>query len=73
MTAGLSTGETVEIDYLVGADGGRSFVRKTLGIAFEGTTDESIRMLLGDVSADGLDQDYGYWFAGRTTRWPGSR
>ena len=64
VTAGLSTGETVEIDYLVGADGGRSFVRKTLGIAFEGTTDESIRMLLGDVSADGLDHDYGHWFAG---------
>jgi len=62
--AGLSTGETVEVDYLVGADGGRSFVRKSLGIAFEGTTDESIRMLLGDVAADGLDHDYGYWFAG---------
>ncbi len=62
--AELSTGETVTADYLVGADGGRSFVRKTLGIAFEGSTDESIRMLLGDVSADGLDHSYGYWFAG---------
>jgi 2-polyprenyl-6-methoxyphenol hydroxylase-like FAD-dependent oxidoreductase len=60
--AELSTGETVIADYLVGADGGRSFVRKTLGIAFEGTTDESIRMLLGDVSADGLDHAYGHWF-----------
>ncbi|WP_370946775.1 FAD-dependent monooxygenase [Amycolatopsis sp. cg5] len=56
-------GETVRVDYLVGADGGRSFVRKTLGIAFEGTTDESIRMLLGDVKVDGLDHDYGYWFS----------
>ncbi|MEU4194914.1 FAD-dependent monooxygenase [Kribbella sp. NPDC026611] len=63
VTAELSTGETVEADYLVGADGGRSFVRKHLGIAFEGTTDESIRMLLGDVSADGLDHQSGYWFA----------
>lgn len=62
--AKLSTGETVEAEYLVGADGGRSVVRKNLGIAFEGTTDESIRMLLGDVSADGLDHEYGYWFAG---------
>ena len=70
--AELSTGETVTADYLVGADGGRSFVRKTLGIAFEGSTDESIRMLLGDVSADGLDHSYGYWFAGPTTRWKGS-
>ncbi|MEU4604479.1 FAD-dependent monooxygenase [Kribbella sp. NPDC023972] len=63
--AELSTGETVEAEYLVGADGGRSFVRKHLGIAFEGTTDESIRMLLGDVAADGLDHEYGYWFARR--------
>ncbi|MEV5964034.1 FAD-dependent monooxygenase [Kribbella sp. NPDC051952] len=63
VTAELSTGETVEADYLVGADGGRSFVRKHLGIAFEGTTDESIRTLLGDVAADGLDHEHGYWFA----------
>ncbi|NBH12088.1 FAD-dependent monooxygenase [Amycolatopsis sp. SID8362] len=63
VTATLSTGETVRAAYLVGADGGKSFVRKALGIAFEGTTDESIRMLLGDVRADGLDRAYGHWFA----------
>ncbi|MEV8375693.1 FAD-dependent monooxygenase [Kribbella sp. NPDC056861] len=62
--AELSTGEKVEAEYLVGADGGKSAVRKQLGIAFEGTTDDSFRMLLGDVSADGLDHEYGYWFAG---------
>ncbi|MFX0576471.1 FAD-dependent monooxygenase [Nocardia nepalensis] len=55
--------ETVRVAYLVGADGGRSTVRKTLGIPFEGSTDDSIRMLLGDVGADALDHDYGYWFA----------
>ncbi|WP_406051951.1 FAD-dependent monooxygenase [Kribbella sp. NBC_00889] len=65
VTAELSTGEMVEAQYLVGADGGRSFVRKHLGIAFEGTTDESIRTLLGDVAADGLNHDSGYWFAGK--------
>ncbi|MEU4394592.1 FAD-dependent monooxygenase [Kribbella sp. NPDC023855] len=64
VVAELSTGETLEVDYLVGADGGKSFVRKQLGIAFEGTTDDSFKMLLGDVSADGLDHEYGYWFAG---------
>jgi 2-polyprenyl-6-methoxyphenol hydroxylase-like FAD-dependent oxidoreductase len=64
VVAELSTGETIEADYLVGADGGKSVVRKQLEIAFEGTTDDSIRMLLGDVSADGLDHDFGYWFAG---------
>ncbi|MEV6281529.1 FAD-dependent monooxygenase [Kribbella sp. NPDC051770] len=63
VTATLSTGETVTVDYLVGADGGRSTVRKALGIPFTGVTDESIRMLLGDVAADGLDHDFGYWFA----------
>ncbi|GAA2499426.1 FAD-dependent monooxygenase [Nocardia seriolae] len=55
--------ETVRVAYLVGADGGRSTVRKALGIAFEGSTDESIRMLLGDVRADALDHSVGYWFA----------
>ncbi len=63
VVAKLSTGETVEVDYLVGADGGRSTVRKALGIAFEGTTDESLRVLLGDVAVDGLDHGYDYWFA----------
>ncbi|GAB4585425.1 FAD-dependent monooxygenase [Nocardia sp. IFM 10818] len=58
-----SSTETVRVEYLVGADGGRSTVRKALGIAFEGSTDESIRMLLGDVRADALDHSYGYWFA----------
>ncbi|MFC8382797.1 FAD-dependent monooxygenase [Nocardia sp. NPDC057272] len=58
-----STSETVRASYLVGADGGASTVRKRLGIAFEGSTDESIKMLLGDVRADSLDHEYGYWFA----------
>ncbi|NNH70565.1 FAD-dependent oxidoreductase [Nocardia uniformis] len=54
--------ETVRADYLVGADGAASTVRKLSGIGFEGSTDESIRMVLGDVRADALDHDYGYWF-----------
>ncbi|WP_067889769.1 FAD-dependent monooxygenase [Nocardia vaccinii] len=61
--AGPGGSERVPADYLVGADGGRSTVRKTLGIPFEGETDESIRMLLGDVPVDALDHGYGYWFA----------
>lgn len=63
VTVHLSTGEIVRSSYLVGADGGRSTVRKALGIAFEGVTDDSIRMLLGDVAVDGLNHEYGYWFA----------
>lgn len=62
VTTSLSTGETVRSAYLVGADGGRSTVRKTLGIPFDGTTDESIRALVADVRADALDHSVGHWF-----------
>jgi 2-polyprenyl-6-methoxyphenol hydroxylase-like FAD-dependent oxidoreductase len=55
--------EPVRARYLVGADGGGSVVRRTLGIAFPGVTHEEIRMLLGDVHADELDHAYGHWFA----------
>ncbi len=54
--------ERVRAAYLVGADGGRSTVRRALGIPFDGTTDESMRMLLGDMRIEGLDHRYGYWF-----------
>ncbi|NKY42464.1 FAD-dependent monooxygenase [Nocardia cerradoensis] len=59
--------ENVAARYLIGADGGAGTVRRTLGIPFEGTTDESIRMLLGDVPVDALDHDFGYWFATAAT------
>jgi 2-polyprenyl-6-methoxyphenol hydroxylase-like FAD-dependent oxidoreductase len=63
VTATLATGEVARFDHLVGADGGGSFVRRAAGIAFDGTTDETFRLLLGDVEAPGLDHDCGYWFA----------
>jgi len=63
VTARLSTGETARFDYLVGADGGGSFVRKAIGVGFPGTTDESFRVLVGDVAAPGLDPESGHWFA----------
>ncbi|WP_214416191.1 FAD-dependent monooxygenase [Sphaerisporangium fuscum] len=50
--------EQVRAGYLVGADGGRSLVRKTLGVGFEGETFESERTLIGDVRADGLEGDH---------------
>jgi 2-polyprenyl-6-methoxyphenol hydroxylase-like FAD-dependent oxidoreductase len=59
VSATLSTGERITVDYLVGADGGRSFVRKHLGVGFEGETYETERMIIGDVQADGLD--LGFW------------
>ncbi|MEU9992673.1 FAD-dependent monooxygenase [Streptomyces sp. NPDC048045] len=63
VTVRLSTGETVRADHLVGADGAGSTVRKALGIPFTGTTDEAMRMLIGDVAADGLDHAWAHWFA----------
>jgi 2-polyprenyl-6-methoxyphenol hydroxylase-like FAD-dependent oxidoreductase len=48
-------GEEIHAAYVVGTDGGRSTVRKLLGVGFEGTTFESERTLLGDVQVDGLD------------------
>ncbi|MBY6349002.1 FAD-dependent monooxygenase [Rhodococcoides corynebacterioides] len=45
--------ETVSARYVVGADGGSSIVRRSLGIEFEGTTDETDRMLIVDAEVDG--------------------
>ncbi|MBN9687917.1 MULTISPECIES: FAD-dependent oxidoreductase [unclassified Corallococcus] len=50
--------ETVRARYLVGADGGHSRVRKDLGLTFHGITHEEERMVVGDVSVDGLDHTH---------------
>ncbi|MET9264245.1 FAD-dependent oxidoreductase [Amycolatopsis sp. NPDC004079] len=49
--------ETVRAEWLIGCDGGRGVVRKQAGIAFEGETDERIRMIVADLAVDGLDRD----------------
>ncbi|WP_248960315.1 FAD-dependent oxidoreductase [Sphaerisporangium perillae] len=63
VTATLGTGETIRARYLVGTDGGRSLVRKTLGIGFEGTTRKEERILIGDVRVTGIGRDHIHaWF-----------
>ena len=47
--------DIVRARYLVGTDGGRSFVRQTLGIDFPGKT-LPVRALVADVELDGLDR-----------------
>jgi len=47
--ATLSTGETVRADFLIGCDGGRSTVRKVLGLNLEGEAIEQVPMLVADV------------------------
>ncbi|MFE9479304.1 FAD-dependent monooxygenase [Streptomyces spororaveus] len=58
--------ETIRARYLVGADGGRSQVRRTLGLEFSGSTAEDTRALIADVRVEGLaDRDAVHlWMAG---------
>jgi len=64
--AELSTGERICARYLVGADGGKSVVRKVLGLKLEGESLKSQPFLTADVRVDGLDRTHwhGYPFAG---------
>ncbi|WP_190130438.1 FAD-dependent monooxygenase [Streptomyces mashuensis] len=63
VTATFADGRQVRARWLVACDGGRSFVRKTLGLAFEGSTETEECMVIGDVRADGLDPAYWHqWF-----------
>lgn len=48
--------EHVRVRYLIGADGGRSFVRRALDIGFPGKT-LGIRALVADVVLSGLDRN----------------
>lgn len=60
VTAALRTGrgeESVRCQYMVAADGGRSFVRKLLQVPFEGETWPDERMYVGDVRLRGLDRE----------------
>ncbi len=62
-TLASSTGsEIVACRYLVGTDGGRSFVRRALGIGFPGER-RSFRMVLADMAIDNLTREV--W-----SRWP---
>ncbi|GAA1944305.1 FAD-dependent oxidoreductase [Amycolatopsis minnesotensis] len=59
VAAAFAGGGRAESRYLVGCDGGRSTVRKLLGVSFEGKTASEQSMICGDVEADGLDP--GVW------------
>jgi len=60
--ATLSTGEKVQADFLVGADGGHSTVRNALGLRLEGEAIDEKPMLVADVEIEGLDRrDWHLW------------
>ncbi|MFB4306250.1 FAD-dependent monooxygenase [Actinomadura sp. GTD37] len=67
VTATLADGTTVRAAYLVGADGGRSIVRRTLGVPFAGETRDEERMLIGDVRTADLDRDHWHTWADMET------
>lgn len=54
--AGKAGSETLRVRWLVGADGGRSFVRHVLGIDFPGKT-LGVRAIVADVVLTGLTRD----------------
>ena len=54
--SGQSGEETVRVRWLIGADGGRSFVRHALDIGFPGKT-LGVRAIVADVLLTGLDRD----------------
>ncbi|SDK50421.1 FAD-dependent monooxygenase [Nonomuraea jiangxiensis] len=68
VTATLTGGERVRCAYLVGADGGRSTVRKRLGVGFAGETFESERMMLADIRTRDLDHDHWHAWGSLETR-----
>jgi 2-polyprenyl-6-methoxyphenol hydroxylase-like FAD-dependent oxidoreductase len=55
----------LEARYLAGCDGGRSTVRKALGLSLRGQTPDVQLMAVGDVEVDGLGRDaWHQWFGG---------
>ncbi|MFE0812641.1 FAD-dependent oxidoreductase [Streptomyces sp. NPDC058848] len=62
VTAHLASGTAVRARYLVAADGGRSAVRRALGIGMTGETVDPSPMLVADVRIDGLDRDHWHVF-----------
>ncbi|MCX5092434.1 FAD-dependent oxidoreductase [Streptomyces sp. NBC_00365] len=65
VTAEFASGAPVRARYLVGADGGRSTVRRALGIAMTGETVDPHPALVADVRITGLDRDHWHVFPPR--------
>ncbi|MFE5922820.1 FAD-dependent oxidoreductase [Streptomyces sp. NPDC056468] len=65
VTALFASGESVRARYVVAADGGRSAVRRALGIGMTGETVDPSPTLVADVRITGLDRDNWHLFPPR--------
>ncbi|EIW82601.1 hypothetical protein CONPUDRAFT_151675 [Coniophora puteana RWD-64-598 SS2] len=56
--------ETINLQYLIGADGAKGVLRKQLGLPLVGNTQEDLRTVLGDVclTAEGVDRQHMHRF-----------
>ncbi|MFF7635805.1 FAD-dependent monooxygenase [Kitasatospora sp. NPDC008050] len=52
----------IRASHLIGCDGGRSRLRKALGVGFAGETLETERTIIGDARADGLEGVFCHMF-----------
>src|SRR5690606_17685925 len=60
--------ETLRVRYLVATDGGRSFVRRALGLDFPGKT-LGVRAMVADVALTGMDGKCWKWFNEGDMQW----
>jgi 2-polyprenyl-6-methoxyphenol hydroxylase-like FAD-dependent oxidoreductase len=65
VTAHFAGGEDIRARYAVAADGGRSAVRRALGIGMTGETVDPKPMLVADIRVTGLDREYWHVFPPR--------
>ncbi|MFI6039871.1 FAD-dependent oxidoreductase [Streptomyces sp. NPDC051315] len=65
VTAQFASGARVRARYVVAADGGRSTVRRALGVGMTGETVDPSPMLVADVRVRGLDRDNWHLFPPR--------
>ncbi|MBK3644970.1 FAD-dependent oxidoreductase [Streptomyces sp. MBT33] len=65
VTVRFASGPDLRARYAVAADGGRSAVRRALGIAMTGETVDPNPVLVSDVTISGLDRDHWHLFPPR--------
>ncbi|MFE9901530.1 FAD-dependent monooxygenase [Streptomyces achromogenes] len=62
VTVDCADGTALRAAYVVAADGGRSTVRRALGVGMAGETVDAASFLVADVQVKGLDRDHWHMF-----------